>query len=153
MLAITLRFILLLLMLPVLPAFAEEGEDAGVDEHANAIYKCKDEQGRVAYTEKPCDDKAEAMQDLPELNQLPAVSGAEYYREDPPIETHKMKKQIQHKGSFQCDGRTRCSEMTSCEEAKFFLANCPNVKMDGRGEGKGGSGDGVPCESQWCNGE
>jgi hypothetical protein len=34
--------------------------------------------------------------------------------------------------------------MTSCEEAKFFLKNCPDTKMDG-------DGDGIPCESQWCN--
>jgi hypothetical protein len=44
---------------------------------------------------------------------------------------------------YWCDGRTHCSEMTSCEEAEFFLANCPSVKMDG-------GGDGVPCEKQWC---
>lgn len=46
---------------------------------------------------------------------------------------------------YQCDGRIYCSQMTSCEEANFFLANCPGVKMDG------GQSDGVPCESQWCN--
>jgi len=45
--------------------------------------------------------------------------------------------------SFRCDGRTYCSQMTSCEEATFFLRNCPNVKMDG-------NNDGVPCEKQWC---
>ena len=44
---------------------------------------------------------------------------------------------------YQCDGRVYCSQMTSCEEAKFFLANCPGVKMDG-------GGGGVPCEKQWC---
>jgi hypothetical protein len=44
---------------------------------------------------------------------------------------------------FHCDGRTRCSEMTSCAEAMYFLKNCPDVKMDGEG-------DGVPCEKQWC---
>ena len=44
---------------------------------------------------------------------------------------------------FKCDGRTRCSQMTSCEEAKFFLKNCPDVKMDG-------NNDGIPCEKQWC---
>jgi hypothetical protein len=33
--------------------------------------------------------------------------------------------------------------MTSCEEAKFFVRNCPNVKMDG-------DGNGIPCEQQWC---
>ena len=46
--------------------------------------------------------------------------------------------------TFKCDGRTYCSQMTSCEEAKFFLKNCPNPKMDG-------NNDGVPCERQWCN--
>jgi len=44
---------------------------------------------------------------------------------------------------FQCDGRTHCSQMTSCAEATYFLENCPGVKMDGEG-------DGVPCEKQWC---
>lgn len=44
---------------------------------------------------------------------------------------------------FRCDGRMYCSQMTSCEEASYFLKNCPNVKMDG-------DGDGIPCERQWC---
>ncbi len=44
---------------------------------------------------------------------------------------------------FSCDGREYCSQMTSCDEARFFLENCPNVKMDG-------DNDGIPCESQWC---
>jgi len=32
---------------------------------------------------------------------------------------------------FQCDGRTHCPQMTSCEEATFFLRNCPDTTMDG----------------------
>jgi Excalibur calcium-binding domain len=44
---------------------------------------------------------------------------------------------------YRCDGRTYCSQMRSCSEAKFFLANCPGVKMDG-------NRDGTPCEQQWC---
>jgi excalibur calcium-binding domain-containing protein len=44
---------------------------------------------------------------------------------------------------FNCDGRTYCSEMTSCAEASFFLQHCPGVKMDG-------NHDGIPCEQQWC---
>jgi hypothetical protein len=44
---------------------------------------------------------------------------------------------------FSCDGRTHCSQMTSCAEAEFFLRNCPGVEMDG-------NNDGEPCESQWC---
>ena len=46
--------------------------------------------------------------------------------------------------SFRCDGRTHCSQMTSCAEAEFFLNNCPGVEMDG-------NHDGEPCEQQWCN--
>jgi Excalibur calcium-binding domain len=46
--------------------------------------------------------------------------------------------------SFRCDGRIYCSQMTSCEEATYFLKNCPGVKMDG-------DHDGVPCERQWCD--
>jgi hypothetical protein len=45
--------------------------------------------------------------------------------------------------AFACDGRTHCSQMKSCDEAKYFVENCPNVKMDG-------DNDGVPCETQWC---
>lgn len=45
--------------------------------------------------------------------------------------------------SFRCDGRTRCSEMTSCREARQFLQHCPNTQMDG-------DNDGVPCEQQLC---
>ncbi|UCV29741.1 cold shock domain-containing protein [Ferribacterium limneticum] len=48
-------------------------------------------------------------------------------------------------GRFRCDGRRFCSDMTSCEEATYFLRNCPNTEMDG-------DGDGIPCESQWCTG-
>jgi hypothetical protein len=43
---------------------------------------------------------------------------------------------------FSCDGREYCSQMGSYEEAKFFIANCPNTKMDG-------DGDGEPCERQF----
>jgi len=35
--------------------------------------------------------------------------------------------------------------MKSCEEATWFLKNCPGVEMDG-------NHDGVPCEMQWCTG-
>jgi hypothetical protein len=44
---------------------------------------------------------------------------------------------------FSCDGRTHCSQMRSCEEARYFLHHCPGTEMDG-------DNDGVPCERQWC---
>ncbi|EIC27845.1 cold shock domain-containing protein [Methylomicrobium album] len=43
---------------------------------------------------------------------------------------------------FQCQGKVWCSEMTSYEEAIFYLRNCPGTKMDG-------DGDGIPCENQF----
>ncbi len=42
---------------------------------------------------------------------------------------------------FSCDGRTHCSQMRSCEEARYFLRHCPDVAMDG-------DNDGEPCEQQ-----
>lgn len=44
---------------------------------------------------------------------------------------------------FQCEGKTRCSQMNSCEEAMFYLNHCPGSITDG-------DGDGRPCEDQWC---
>lgn len=46
---------------------------------------------------------------------------------------------------YRCDGRTLCSQMTSCAEAKWFINHCPGTRMDG-------NGDGTPCETQWCTG-
>lgn len=46
--------------------------------------------------------------------------------------------------NYHCDGRRYCSQMNSCEEAVFFLKNCPNTEMDG-------DGDGIPCERQCSN--
>lgn len=61
---------------------------------------------------------------------IEVVSPAVETRSDPTIQ-------------YRCDGRTYCSQMTSCAEANYFLQNCPGVKMDG-------NHDGVPCERQWC---
>lgn len=41
---------------------------------------------------------------------------------------------------YKCEGKRYCSEMT-CEEARFYVNNCPNVEIDGDGDGK-------PCEQQ-----
>ncbi|MTW14280.1 DNA-binding protein [Pseudoduganella eburnea] len=60
-----------------------------------------------------------------------------------PVTAPAPKIQIGRRASFVCDGRTYCSQMTSCEEATYFLQHCPNVKMDG-------NNDGIPCEKQWC---
>ncbi len=55
-----------------------------------------------------------------------------------------FKEQTPRAQAFKCEGKIRCSEMNSCEEARFYLDSCPGVQIDG-------DGDGVPCETQWCN--
>ena len=41
---------------------------------------------------------------------------------------------------FTCAGKRYCREMTSCEEAKFYLTQCGVATLDG-------NRDGVPCET------
>ncbi|MBY6186498.1 excalibur calcium-binding domain-containing protein [Marinobacter hydrocarbonoclasticus] len=57
-----------------------------------------------------------------------------------------VKDEVEHHMAtrFICDGRQYCSEMTSREEAEFFLLHCPDTRMDG-------DHDGIPCEndSRW----
>lgn len=47
--------------------------------------------------------------------------------------------------SQECKGKRTCREMSSCEEAKFYLNNCGVSKIDG-------DGDGIPCE-KLCRGK
>ena len=44
------------------------------------------------------------------------------------------------RGGFTCAGKRYCREMTSCEEAKFYLTRCGVGSLDG-------NRDGVPCET------
>ncbi len=43
-------------------------------------------------------------------------------------------------GGYTCAGKRYCREMTSCEEAKFYLTQCGVATLDG-------NRDGVPCET------
>ena len=54
-----------------------------------------------------------------------------------------VQSQTEASGDFRCDGRTHCSQMSSCAEARYFLKHCPGAAMDG-------NHDGTPCEQQWC---
>ena len=58
------------------------------------------------------------------------------------IDTERKVKRRKKK-NYTCSGKIYCSQMNSCEEAMFYLHNCPGTKMDG-------DGDGIPCEQQWC---
>lgn len=58
----------------------------------------------------------------------------------PPV---PMSQKIFAKPSYTCEGKTGCHEMSSCEEAIFYLQNCPGTKIDG-------DNDGRPCERGPC---
>ena len=45
---------------------------------------------------------------------------------------------------FKCEAKRYCGQMTSCEEARFYLTQCGVRSLDG-------DGDGIPCESM-CGG-
>lgn len=69
---------------------------------------------------------------------VPVITNADLHLLNDPT-----KSSAKYRANFSCDGRQHCSQMSSCEEATFFIQNCPNTKMDG-------DHDGVPCESQHC---
>lgn len=41
---------------------------------------------------------------------------------------------------YQCEGKSKCGQMDSCEEAEFYLNHCGKTRLDR-------DGDGIPCES------
>ena len=98
--------------------------------------------GTVTYQQGPCpSDQVRKMPTIQELNaeekrKREAAASAPAARAAPakPAVT----------AGYSCDGRKYCSQMSSCAEAKYFLANCPGVKMDG-------DKNGIPCEKQWCS--
>jgi cold shock CspA family protein len=75
------------------------------------------------------------------------VYGWQHYKATPALEVPATSSaaalRLQATPRFACQGKQYCSQMTSCEEATFYLKNCPDVKIDG-------DGDGIPCEEQWC---
>ena len=96
--------------------------------------------GSITYQQAPCpDDAVRRPPTVQELNagessRRAAKEAAALDRGGPAVPTG---------GGPRCDGRQYCSQMTSCAEAKYFLANCPGVRMDG-------DRNGIPCEQQWC---
>jgi predicted negative regulator of RcsB-dependent stress response len=68
-----------------------------------------------------------------------------------PISMQQALQSVENKASsetktftgFSCQSKRHCGQMNSCDEAKFSLKHCPNVKIDW-------DGDGIPCELLLC---
>lgn len=97
--------------------------------------KCTSSDGQVYFGQIPRGVTCEKTERL-------TLKPTKIVKLDPVRPTDKKQEVIKPK--YRCDGRQRCSQMTSCDEAMYFIRHCPNTKMDG-------DGDGVPCEKQWCN--
>ena len=129
---------------------------------AAPVHKCT-VNGTVTYQQDPCpSDQVRKPPDIQELNaaekrrraaaaatnkgtpRAPSTAGNANHAGNaaaPPAQIAPA--EVKAQGNFSCDGRKYCSQMKSCAEASYFLANCPGVKMDG-------DKNGVPCEQQWC---
>lgn len=128
--------------------------------NAEQMYKCK-LNGTITYQQDPCPTgqvrKPPTVQELnaAEKKRREVVTGATPEKativqekttstpEKPASTPVKQPNASTPSSNFSCDGRKYCSQMKSCAEAKYFLASCPNVKMDG-------DKNGTPCEKQWC---
>jgi hypothetical protein len=101
--------------------------------HKNGV-KCITKNGSVIYGSVPQGTVCERVESIE--GSLTVVPG------QTPRQFDSSSKENSSTNS-KCDGRIHCSQMKSCDEATFFLRNCPGVKMDG-------DNDGIPCENQWC---
>jgi hypothetical protein len=43
---------------------------------------------------------------------------------------------------FQCEGKNSCAELSACDEATFYVENCPDVLVDMSS---------LACKTQWCS--
>ena len=120
------------------------------------IYKCIDTKGHIIYSDTACSTKSGRQAvERPPIKVAPPPSffsaPSEKIRRvikrfsDDSITNPELPANVPtaKQQAYQCDGRTYCSQMSSCAEATFFINNCPDTKMDG-------DKDGIPCESQWC---
>lgn len=107
--------------------------------HAAPLNKCV-ANGSVTYQQLPCPSNLPS--NAPTLEELRAAAKQRRAAAaaNPSVAAPAM---AAASSGFSCDGRQYCSQMQSCAQAKYFLANCPGVKMDG-------DHNGVPCEKQWC---
>jgi hypothetical protein len=119
---------------------------------SNQVFKCVAD-GSVTFQSSPCPvDKPTRPPTKDELNAerkkrlAEAVSDPRVVPQTAPtgnLQPAPREPLPNREAAFRCDGRQHCSQMRSCTEAKYFLANCTGVKMDG-------NRDGTPCEQQWC---
>ncbi|MDO8997662.1 MAG: thermonuclease family protein [Sediminibacterium sp.] len=93
------------------------------------------------------EDKAKkakvGLWNLPEAERIPPWEWRKVYRKNKSNNDKTLKVESQSdktEANFSCGTKKYCTQMTSCEEAKFYLKQCGLGRLDR-------DGDGVPCES------
>lgn len=86
--------------------------------------------------EKKAKEAKRGLWSLPSTDQVPPW---EWRRGERSVSSGD-KKQEENKPSFECGTKRYCKEMSSCEEARYYLENCGLTRLDGDGDGK-------PCEA------
>lgn len=71
----------------------------------------------------------------------PAFAAADKDDSKKTVKTNNQDKDKDTSGkSYSCGSKSRCDQMTTCEEAKYYLQTCKIGSLDR-------DKDGVPCES------
>ncbi len=136
-----------------LPFLEGTTASSSTNSSAGSMTKCITKQGEVIYGTVPSGTICEKVE--PVKGSLTIVS-SDYFgsisdvaigqnNEPESLATSASSQLRPLSSSYRCNGKQHCSQMRSCEEAVFYLNNCPNTRMDS-------DGDGVPCERQFCGG-
>jgi cold shock CspA family protein len=106
----------------------------------------KNRQPRKPYNTYRPPYKKSAFRFIPILMVAAAVFAFDKFSNHTPVATTPFEpsfsESIKPSQTFTCQGKVYCSQMSSYDEAVFYLQNCPGTKMDG-------DGDGEPCEQQF----
>ena len=101
------------------------------------VYRQYLEDQTLLEDEKKARERKRGLWSLPNTEQVPPWEWRRGERTNSSSDTGEQKQESQ---KFTCGAKRYCKEMTSCEEAEFYLNECGLTRLDG-------DGDGVPCES------
>lgn len=99
------------------------------------VYRQYVEDNSLLMDEKKAQDSKIGIWSLPKKDQVPPWDwrrGDRSILEKPVIAQETL--------VYNCDGKTKCSEMVSCKEALYYLNHCGLTTLDG-------DRDGLPCET------
>lgn len=101
------------------------------------VYRQYLEDKSLLKDEEEAKENKRGLWSLPSTEQVPPWEWRRGVKTNSKPDTGEQQQEPQ---KFTCGTKRYCKEMTSCEEAEFYLNECGLTRLDG-------DGDGVPCES------